>query len=302
VTNAKGDAMKVGFIGLGHMGSGMAASLIKAGHDVTVYNRTSSKADDLVRKGAVAASRIAEACAGDAVITMLANDAAVEDVVYGDQGLRASLREGAVHISSSTVSVALSERLSVDHAAAGQRFVAAPVFGRPDIAAAGELAVVVGGSKEAIADVMPLLDAVGRRTFVISDQPKSANLVKLSGNFLIASVIEALGEAMALVGKDGIDREHYLEILISTLFGAPVYKTYGELIVEGKFEPPGFAAPLGYKDIRLVLAAADDLRVPMPLASLLRDRFLTLLAHGGDKLDWSAIGRLAARDSGERSH
>jgi 3-hydroxyisobutyrate dehydrogenase-like beta-hydroxyacid dehydrogenase len=302
VTNAKGDAMKVGFIGLGHMGSGMAASLIKAGHDVTVYNRTSSKADDLVRKGAVAASRIAEACAGDAVITMLANDAAVEDVVYGDQGLRASLREGAVHISSSTVSVALSERLSVDHAAAGQRFVAAPVFGRPDIAAAGELAVVVGGSKEAIADVMPLLDAVGRRTFVISDQPKSANLVKLSGNFLIASVIEALGEAMALVGKDGIDREHYLEILTSSLFGAPVYKTYGELIVEGKFEPPGFAAPLGYKDIRLVLAAADDLRVPMPLASLLRDRFLTLLAHGGDKLDWSAVGRLAARDSGEPSH
>ena len=294
--------MKVGFIGLGHMGSGMAASLIKAGHDVTVYNRTSSKADDLVRKGAVGASRIAEACAGDAVITMLANDAAVEDVVYGDQGLRASLRKGAVHISSSTVSVALSERLSVDHAAAGQRFVAAPVFGRPDIAAAGELAVVVGGSKEAIADVMPLLDAVGRRTFVISDQPKSANLVKLSGNFLIASVIEALGEAMALVGKDGIDREHYLEILTSSLFGAPVYKTYGELIVEGKFEPPGFAAPLGYKDIRLVLAAADDLRVPMPLASLLRDRFLTLLSHGGDKLDWSAVGRLAARDSGEPSH
>jgi 3-hydroxyisobutyrate dehydrogenase-like beta-hydroxyacid dehydrogenase len=294
--------MKVGFIGLGHMGSGMAASLIKAGHDVTVYNRTSSKADDLVRKGAVAASRIAEACAGDAVITMLANDAAVEDVVYGDQGLRASLRKGAVHISSSTVSVALSERLSVDHAAAGQRFVAAPVFGRPDVAAAGELAVVAGGGKEVIADVMPLLDAVGRRTFVISDQPKSANLVKLSGNFLIASVIEALGEAMALVGKDGIDREHYLEILTSSLFGAPVYKTYGELIVEGKFEPPGFAAPLGYKDIRLVLAAADDLRVPMPLASLLRDRFLTLLAHGGDKLDWSAVGRLAARDSGEPSH
>jgi 3-hydroxyisobutyrate dehydrogenase-like beta-hydroxyacid dehydrogenase len=294
--------MKVGFIGLGHMGSGMAASLIKAGHDVTVYNRTSSKADDLVRKGAVGASRIAEACAGDAVITMLANDAAVEDVVYGDQGLRASLRKGAVHISSSTVSVALSERLSVDHAAAGQRFVAAPVFGRPDVAAAGELAVVAGGGKEVIADVMPLLDAVGRRTFVISDQPKSANLVKLSGNFLIASVIEALGEAMALVGKDGIDREHYLEILTSSLFGAPVYKTYGELIVEGKFEPPGFAAPLGYKDIRLVLAAADDLRVPMPLASLLRDRFLTLLAHGGDKLDWSAVGRLAARDSGEPSH
>src|ERR1700751_718394 len=280
------------------MGSGMAASLIKAGHDVTVYNRTSSRADDLVRKGAVAASRIAEACGGDAVITMLANDGAVEDVVYGDQGLRASLRKGAVHISSSTISVALSERLTADHAAAGQRFVAAPVFGRPDVAAAGEMPVVAGGGKDAIAAVKPALDAIGRRTFVISDVPKAANLVKLSGNFLIASVIETLGEATALVGKDGIDREHYLEILTSSLFGAPVYKTYGELIVEGKFEPPGFAAPLGYKDIRLVLAAADDLRVPMPLASLLRDRFLTLLAHGGEKLDWSAIGGLAARDSG----
>jgi 3-hydroxyisobutyrate dehydrogenase-like beta-hydroxyacid dehydrogenase len=230
---------------------------------------------------------------------MLANDAAVESVAYGDQGLLASLHKGAAHISSSTISVALSERLTADHTGAGQRFIAAPVFGRPDVAAAGELAVVAAGSKEAIADVTPVLNAIGRRTFVIADEPKAANLVKLSGNFLIASVIESLGEAIALVGKDGIDRKQYLEILTSTLFDAPVYKTYGKLIVEGKFEPAGFAAPLGYKDIRLVLAAADDLRVPMPLASLLRDRFLTLLAHGGDALDWSAVGRLAARDSGE---
>jgi 3-hydroxyisobutyrate dehydrogenase-like beta-hydroxyacid dehydrogenase len=277
----------------------MAASLMKAGHEVTVYNRTRSKTDDLVKKGASAASSISEACGGDAVVTMLANDAALEGVVYGDQGVLASLRKNATHISSSTISVALSERLTADHAAAGQRFVAAPVFGRPDVAAAGELAVVAGGGKDAIAAVKPALDAIGRRTFVISDVPKAANLVKLSGNFLIASVIETLGEAMALVAKDGIDREQYLDILTSTLFGAPVYKTYGKLIAEGKFEPAGFAAPLGAKDIRLVLAAAEDLRVPMPVASLLRDRFLTLLAHGGDKLDWSAVGGLAARDSGE---
>jgi 3-hydroxyisobutyrate dehydrogenase-like beta-hydroxyacid dehydrogenase len=289
--------MKVGFIGLGHMGSGMAVSLIKAGHEVTVYNRTRSKVDDLVTKGAVPASSISEACDGDATVTMLANDAAVEEVVYGDQGLLASVRKGAIHISSSTISVALSERLTSDHAAAGQRFIAAPVFGRPDVAAAGELAVIAGGSKSAVADVMPLLDAIGRRTFVVADEPKAANLVKLSGNFLIASVIESLGQAMALVGKGGVDREKYLEMLTSALFGIPVYKIYGKLIAEGKFEPAGFAAPLGYKDIRLVLAAADDLRVPMPLASLLRDRFLTLLAHGGDKLDWSAIGGLASRDS-----
>jgi len=281
------------------MGAGMAASLLKAGHEVTVYNRTRSKVDDLVKKGAVAASQISEACGGDAAVTMLANDAAVESVAYGDNGLLASLRKGAAHVSSSTISVALSERLTADHRAAGQHFIAAPVFGRPDVAAAGELAIVAGGSKEAIAHVTPVLNSIGRRTFVVADEPKAATLVKLSGNFLIASVIESLGEAIALIGKDGIDRERYLEILTSTFLGAPVYKTYGKLIVEGKFEPGGFAAPLGYKDIRLVLAAADDLRVPMPLASLLRDRFLTLLAHGGDRLDWSAVGQLAARDSGQ---
>jgi 3-hydroxyisobutyrate dehydrogenase-like beta-hydroxyacid dehydrogenase len=291
--------MKVGFIGLGRMGAGMAASLLKAGHQVTVYNRTRSRMDALVKNGAVAASSISDACGGDAVITMLADDAAVEGVVYGDRGILASLRKGAVHVSSSTISVALSGRLTDDHRGAGQRFVAAPVFGRPDVAAAGQLAVITAGDSRAIADVTPALDAIGRRTFVVAGEPKAANLVKLSGNFLIASVIESLGEAMALVGKNGIDRKQYLEVLTATLFGAPIYETYGKLIADQTFEPAGFAAPLGYKDIRLVLAAADDLRVPMPLASLLRDRFLTLLANGGDKLDWSAVGGLATRDSGE---
>lgn len=290
--------MKVGFIGLGHMGAGMAASLLKAGHDVTVYNRTRSRADQLVGRGAIVAAKVSDACQGDAVVTMLADDAAVEHVTYGEGGILATLKKGGVHMSSSTISVNLSERLTADHVSAGRGFIAAPVFGRPDVAEAGELSVIAAGSKELIAEVTPLLDAIGKRTFVVSDTPKAANLVKLSGNFLIASVIESLGEAMALVAKDGIDRQQYIEILTSTLFGAPVYKTYGKLIADGKFEPAGFAAPLGHKDIRLVLAAADDLRVPMPLASLLRDRFLTLLAQGGDHLDWSAIGGLAARDSG----
>jgi len=176
--------------------------------------------------------------------------------------------------------------------------VAAPVFGRPDVAAAGRLFVVAGGDAAAVEKAASLLDAIGQKTFVISDAPKAANLVKLSGNFLGASVIEVLGEAMALVGKAGIDERQYLEFLTSTLFDAPIYKTYGSLIADGRFTPPGFAAPLGQKDIRLVLAAAEDLRVPMPVASLLRDRFLNLLAHGGDQLDWSAIGRLPAADAG----
>ena len=172
------------------------------------------------------------------------------------------------------------------------------MFGRPDVAAAGQLFVVAGGEPAAVEAATPLLEAIGQKTFVVSETPKAANLVKLSGNFLIASVIESLGEALALVAKGGVDQRRYLEILTSTLFDAPVYKTYGGLIASGRFEPAGFAAPLGQKDIRLALAAAEDLRVPMPLASLLRDRFLTLLAHGGDKLDWSAIGRLAAMDAG----
>ena len=291
--------MKVGFIGLGHMGAGMAASLLKAGHDVTVYNRTRTKVGTLVAQGAKAANSVSDACSGDAVITMLANDDAVESVVFSDGGIIGSLLAGAIHISSSTISVALSERLEEAHAKAGQRFVAAPVFGRPDVAAAAQLFVVVAGAPDAVKSAEPLFDAIGKRTFVISETPKAANLVKLSGNFLIASVIESLGEAMALVAKGGVDRRQYLDILTSTLFNTPVYKTYGGLIADGKFEPAGFAAPLGQKDIRLTLTAAENLRVPMPLASLLRDRFLTLLAHGGDKLDWSAIGQLAAKDAGD---
>ncbi len=290
--------MNVGLIGIGHMGTGMAGSLLKAGHVVTVYNRTPAKAEALVAQGASVAADISEACGGDAVITMLANDDAVESVVLGEGGVLESLRGGALHISSSTISVALSERLAEAHAKSGQLFIAAPVFGRPDAAAAGKLFVVAAGKADAVEAAGPLLDAVGQRTFVVSDAPKSANLVKLSGNFLIAAVIESLGEAMALVGKGGVDPHQYLELLTSTLFGAPVYRTYGALIADRKFEPAGFAAPLGHKDIRLALAAAEELRVPLPLGSLLRDRFLTLLAQGGDRLDWSAIGQLAARDAG----
>ncbi len=290
--------MNVGFIGIGSMGSGMAANLVRAGHTVTVYNRTKEKVEPLVALGAKAAKSVADACRGDAVFTMLANDDALKSVVYGDNGLLAQLAKGAIHISSSTISVDLSERLASDHAIAGQRFIAAPVFGRPDMAAAGKLFVLAAGEPSAIDATIPLFNAIGQRTFIVSKSPKAANLVKLSGNFLIASMIEFLGEAMALVSKGGIDKREYLDILTSTVFNAPIYKTYGALIADQKFEPAGFAASLGQKDIRLTLAAAEELNVPLPLASLVRDRFLTLRAHGGDKLDWSAIGGLAAKDAG----
>jgi 3-hydroxyisobutyrate dehydrogenase-like beta-hydroxyacid dehydrogenase len=290
--------MKVGFIGLGRMGAGMAARLLEAGHELTIYNRTRSREQPLLAKGARAAVDIADASRADAVFTMLADDIAVENVVYGDLGMLAHLPSGAIHISASTISVALSERLTADHARLGQRFVAAPVFGRPEAAAAGRLFVVAAGASDAIERAGPLFEAVGQRTFVISQEPRAANLVKLSGNFLIASVIESLGEALALVSKGGVDKGQYLEILTSTLFSAPVYKTYGDLIAREKFEPAGFAVALAHKDIRLVLAAGEELRVPLPLANLLRDRFLNLLAHGGEALDWSAVGALAARDAG----
>jgi 3-hydroxyisobutyrate dehydrogenase-like beta-hydroxyacid dehydrogenase len=230
---------------------------------------------------------------------MLADDKAAAQVALGEDGIVANLAKSAIHISSSTISVELSARLTEAHGQAGQRFAAAPVFGRPDAAAAAKLFVVAAGAAETLAACAPVFDAIGQRTFILGDKPADANLVKLSGNFLIASVIETLGEAMALVGKAGVDPHAYLDMLTSTLFTAPVYKTYGGLIAGGKFEPAGFAAPLGQKDIRLTLAAAESLNVPMPVASLLRDRFLTLIANGGEKLDWSAIGTLAAKDSGQ---
>ena len=290
--------MKVGFIGLGHMGSAMATNLVKAGHDVSVFNRSAEKRRALLELGAREAARVADACRGDVVITMLADDTAASQVVLGDDGIVANLAKGAIHLSMSTISVALSKEMAQTHAKAGQRFVAAPVFGRPDMAAAAKLFIVAGGDPATIEACQPLFDAMGQKTIPIGTEPSAANLVKLSGNFLLASAIEALGEAIALVGKAGIDRHAYVDLLASTIFPAPAYKIYGGLIAENKFEPAGFAAPLGYKDIRLALAAAEGLRVPMPLASLLRDRFLRLFAHGGDSLDWSAIGGLSTEDAG----
>lgn len=291
--------MRVGFIGLGRMGSGMAANLLKAGHEVTVYNRTASRTEGLVKQGARAAATLAQAAGGEAVITMLADDAAVESAVLGQGGVRDTLTPGAVHISMSTIGVATSERLAAAHREARQRYVCAPVFGRPDAAAAGKLFIVAAGEAAAIAASQPLLNAMGQRTFLFGEQPEAASLVKLSGNFLIAATIEALGEAFALVTKGGVDRQAYLEMLTSTLFTAPVHRTYGQAIAEQRFEPAGFVAPLGFKDVRLAQAAAESLRVPMPLASLLRDRFLALLAQpGSEPLDWSAISQVTARDAG----
>jgi 3-hydroxyisobutyrate dehydrogenase-like beta-hydroxyacid dehydrogenase len=289
--------MKIGFIGLGRMGSAMAENLVKAGHDVTVFNRSPEKSRPLLDLGAHEATSIAGACTGEAVITMLADDSAVSNAVLTDDGILKKLRQGAIHISMSTISVALSKEFAQAHARAGQRFVAAPVFGRPEAAAAAQLFIVTAGDPAAVGACQPLFGAMGQKTISMGTEPSAANLVKLSGNFLLASAIEALGEAVALVGKAGIDRHAFVDLLTSTIFPAPAYKTYGNLIAGNQFQPARFAAPLGFKDIRLTLAAAESLRVPMPLGSLLHDRFLRLLARGGEDLDWSAIGGLAVHDA-----
>ena len=276
----------------------MAANLVKAGHDVTVFNRSPGKSAVLIDLGAHEAVNVAQACDGEAVITMLANDDAAAEVAWGAGGIIAHLREGAIHISMSTISVALSKRLTQAHAQVGQRYVAAPVFGRPDMAAAAKLFIVAAGDPAAVALCKPLFDALGQKTSTIGTEPSAANLVKLTANFLQASVIEALGEAIALIGKAGIDRIEYVNLLTSTIFTSPAYTIFGPLIATGRFGPAAFAAPLGFKDIRLALAEAETLRVPMPLANLLHDRFLRLFAQGGEKLDWSAIGGLASEDAG----
>ena len=295
--------MDIGLVGLGRMGAGIAKALLRSGHQLTVYNRTRAKAEALGKEGVKVAASVAEACRGEVVLTMLADDAALESSVFGDSGILSSLPRGAVHVSLSTISVALIDRLASAHADAGQEFISASVFGRPEAAETAKLAVVAAGKKSTIARCRPILEALGPKLLIIGERPSMANVVKLTGNFLIASVLESLSEALAFARKSGLDPAEVLDFLTSTLFNAPVYKTYGGLIVSGNHEQVGFALPLGLKDIRLVLQAAEARNVPMPVASVVRDRFVTAMARGNADKDWSVLGRLAAEDAGlARAH
>ena len=281
--------MKIGFIGLGQMGSAMAANLLKAGHDVTVWNRSVAKADALVEAGAIRAERPVDAAQGDVVLTMLADDQAVVDTVFGEGGIAGA---PALHIGHSTISVALADRLTAESGTGG--YVSAPVFGRPPAAAAGALFVVAAGPAVALDRCEPILAAIVQRIFRIGDTPSAANLVKLSGNFMIMAAVEAMAEAMTLAEKGGVDRRILLEVLTGTLFGAPVYQTYGEILVEDRFRPAGFAAPLGLKDMTLVDAAATTFGASMPLLGIVRDHLRTVIATEGPEVDWAGIA-LAVR-------
>lgn len=289
--------MKVGFIGVGSMGLPMARKLLKAGHEVTVYNRTRERVESLRADGAIIADSAAGACGSDILITMLADDRAVRSVVFDGQ-LISRLAPRAVHVSMATISVALAQELTRAHAEAGNQFISAPVFGRPEAADSAKLVVVAAGPAETIERCQPLFDAIGQRTFIVGKEPSNANTVKLAGNFLILAVIESLGEAYALLRKSGVAPEAFLEIMTSTLFAAPVYKTYGNLIAKEQFLPAGFKLPLGLKDVSLVLAAAADARAPMPVASLARDHILAAVARYGEDLDWSSFAKISAENAG----
>ena len=291
--------MDTGFVGLGAMGRPMARSLHAAGHGVRAWNRTRARAEELARDGdATVAATPADAARAGVVVTMVADDAALEQVTWGPEGVIAGLPKGGVHVSMSTVGLATIERLARAHAEAGQLLVAAPVFGRPEAAAARQLSVVAAGPDTAVARVRPLLEAMGQRVFALGAEPSHALAVKLAGNFLITAAIEALAEGMAVVAKAGVDRARLLEVLVETLFGAPVYRVYGRILVEERYAPPGFALPLGVKDNRLLLQAGERLAVPLPLASLVRDRMLAALARGYGDLDWSSFARVSAEDAG----
>ncbi len=291
--------MRIGFIGLGKMGAAIAANLLKAGHQVTVWNRSPDKAKPLVDAGAQRAGTAREAAAGrDAVISMLADDAALNSILQGDSGMLAGLSRGALHISMSTIAVATAKGLAEAHRGRGERLVCAPVFGRPQAASAAKLFFVAAGDPADLAAAQPVFEAAGQRVFGVGADPSAACLIKLCGNFMILSAVESLAEAMTLAEKGGVPKTQLLEVITGSLFDAPAYHNYGKLLVEGRFKPAGFTAPLGLKDMRLVGQAAETLRVPMPLLGVLREHLLQTIAIEGDEVDWSAIGLTVAKNAG----
>lgn len=292
--------MQVGFLGLGTMGAPMAANLVRAGHRVTVWNRSQEPVSRLVALGAAAAATPASAATGvEVLISMLADDGASHDVLTG-QGALDALAKGSVHVNMATVSVAFARDIAADHIARGIHYVAAPVLGRVTVAEAGQLNILAAGDSAQIDRVQPLLDVLGQKTWRFGDRPEQAAAVKLAANFMIASAIETMAEASTLASGHGVAKAAFLEMLTSTIFAAPPYKGYGAAIAEERFEPAGFKLSLGLKDVRLALEAAEAVNVPLPFAGVLRDNHLDALAHGEGHLDWAALSRVAERRAGQK--
>ncbi len=291
--------MKISFIGLGSMGLPMARNLLQAGHKLTVFNRTRTRADQLASLHPIVADTPAAAARdADVLVTMLADDSALEAVTLEPEGALAALPGGAIHLSMSTVSPSLARRLAERHEAAGQVYVAAPVFGRPEAAEARKLWIVAAGPAQAIERCRPLLDAMGQGVVAAGAEPARANVIKLAGNFLLAAAIEAMGEAFVFARKHGVSAAELLDVVNGRLLRSPIYENYGKLIAEERYEPAGFKLKHGLKDLRLALAAAEAVAAPLPLASLMRDRYLSAVARGWSDNDWSALARVAAADAG----
>jgi 3-hydroxyisobutyrate dehydrogenase-like beta-hydroxyacid dehydrogenase len=288
--------MKLGFIGLGQMGRAMAARLLDAGHELAVYNRSAAAAESFRARGAQVASKPEQALDAEVVITMLGDDAAV-DAVWIASGLAQDMPASGIHLNMATVSLAMGRRLTALHRVGGSRYLSAPVFGRPYAAASGQLDIVVAGDAAAIERCKPIFGELGRQHFIVGPDPHHANIVKIARNFLLATIVESLGEAFALTRKSGVDPATFLDIITSTAMNAPAYKSYGRMMVEGAY-PPTFALRLGLKDVELARAAAGETQVPMPTADLLREQHLAAIAHGYGDRDWAALGEYIARAAG----
>jgi 3-hydroxyisobutyrate dehydrogenase-like beta-hydroxyacid dehydrogenase len=291
-------ARRIGVVGLGHMGEAFARNLLSDGHRVQAFDRNPLRAAALREEGAEAAEGLADLRDCDFVVTSLPDDNALHAVALGQGGLVEIMRPGAAHISMSTVSPDLSRRLADAHLARQQEYVAAPVLGNPDLARSRKLFVLAAGRPNAVRLAKPLLEGLGQRVFIISDDAPAANLMKLAGNVLTATTLESMGEVLALVRKGGIDQQVAFDVLTNSLFDAKVHKTYGGKILLEHYSPAGMAVPLAVKDLRLALAAAESEAVPMPSASLVHDRLVGVMARGWADLDWSALGLLAASDAG----
>ena len=290
--------MNVALIGLGKMGIEIARNLLQSGHCLTVYNRTAGKAQELATRGAKIASTPGEAVSlAEVVLTIVLDDAAFEEVAFGPDGIVDALPSGAVHAGLSTISVELARRLHKEHTGRGREYVGAPVLGRPEAAREAKLIFMVAGSPSSLSKVQPIFEAIGRVTFKAGAEPWQANLFKLCGNFMLSSMLETFGEAQALIRKAGLEPMEFVRVM-TELFGSPVYRNYGTLIATGQFDPPGGTLALGLKDNRLLLDAAREFSVTLPVASLVRDQMLAAMAAGNAELDWASLSDTAMRNAG----
>ncbi|WP_349963273.1 NAD(P)-dependent oxidoreductase [Rhizobium sp. ZPR3] len=284
--------MRVGFIGIGAMGVGVVRNLLSAGHDVAVWDRFQTPVEELVKLGATAASSPVDAASSGIVLSMLAHDDAIQQGLI-DLGWLVSVKKPLVHVNLSTISVNYSKKLTELHEEVGIGYIASPVFGRPDAALAGKLNLVVGGPKDLVERLNPVLSPISAKVWHVGEQPSQANLVKIAGNMMISSAIESMAEAIALGAAHDVDRYVMLDLYLEALFPCGVYRGYGEFIRRREYEPVGFKLPLGLKDIRLALEAGEAARVPLPLAGVVRDSLVMAMANGYEEKDWSSLAEMS---------